>query len=795
MIQSFALLWNLFLSILQDPKSGFVYIILDALDECERASCRHLLESIADMLSNALYSVQKGVRAKFLLTSRPFLHQSYAANKEALQSRIPIDDDQPGYVDDLSKYIRERVDEICESRHFSGDVRQYLHQSMIVKADRTFLWIQVVLASIEQSIRTGKSDLEKIIASIPEDLAATYKRYLASIPQGYHDDASHLLKLLLASCRPLHLDELNVAYTLKPSHLTIDDAIRDNQNAMAHTLQGILGPLVRVSGSQVSLVHQSAKEFLLEQNGVEDDDFPALRTVNMQNSALQLATVCIQYLLLHDFQTDYFGKRNSITKLPEDISTGIITGDFWDTVDYSLDPDDLYGEATSLHADICDSLGTNFVFYGYAALHWAEHFAICEDVATHELRTAARSLLDFDTACCRNWLHFYHTRALNQVEDDAFGTDRIVLASQFNSNAILSDMLGEYEPSQATKNRSLYWAARLGHDRIVASLLRAGADPNSRELERQTALTAACEHGNSLCVIKLLADQRTDINVPGRGERGALSFACGGGYDDIVQELFKRPGCKGDSPDRSGATPFFWAVGGGHHSTVRILSRRHGVNINHQDKLGRTAISWAAGDGMADILTTLLGLPGIGVNILDKKGRSPLSWASGNGHINTVQVLLEAAAVDKASIDSDKRTAISWASAGGHYAVLLLLLDKGCPGVAMEDIDGWTPLAWAIQTDSEDTVQALLDSNKVQIEGRDRAGRTALSWAVEYGHMKVVNVLLRAGADPEARSFRGDTPISTAKKFGRQDIVHALSARCRAPGAGSESVSGATDAR
>jgi hypothetical protein len=130
MIQSFALLWSLFLTILQDPKAGFVYIILDALDECERASCRQLLESIADTLSNNFYSVQKGVTIKFLLTSQPFLYQYYAANKVALHSRIFIDNDQPGYVDDLHTFIRQRVDEICQNRHFSLEVRQYLYQSM-----------------------------------------------------------------------------------------------------------------------------------------------------------------------------------------------------------------------------------------------------------------------------------------------------------------------------------------------------------------------------------------------------------------------------------------------------------------------------------------------------------------------------------------------------------------------------------------------------------------------------------------------------------------------------------------
>lgn len=543
MIQSFALLWSLFLKILQDPKSGFVYIILDALDECERSSCRQLLESISDMLSNSLYSVPKGARVKFLLTSRPFLHESYAATKQVLQSRISIDDSQPGYVDDLRKYIRERIDEISQNRQFSSHVRQYLYESMILKADQTFLWIQVALASLETSFLTAKTDLEKIITSIPEDLANTYKRYLTSIPTHHQDDASHLLKLLLASSRPLRLDELNFAYTLKSTHSTVDDVIQDTQNARAHTVQGILGPLIRVSALQVSLVHQSVKEFILEQSVHECDSLPPLRTINAQSSALQLATACIQYLLLHDFQTDFFEPQSSLAQLPLDTSLclieppiGDVTGDFWDNEDLNFNSDVLYGETDALYSDICEALSSNFVFYSYAALYWAEHFAVCEEVASPDLKKGARSLLDVNTACCRNWLHFYQTRAVGLVDAETFEKDPVVVASQFNSNSVLNDLLGEYEPSQATKDRSLFWAARLGYDRIVTTLLLAGADPNSKELDRQTALTTASEHGNFACVVKLLADQQTNINMLGRGERSALSFACGGGHDDIVKE-------------------------------------------------------------------------------------------------------------------------------------------------------------------------------------------------------------------------------------------------------------------
>ncbi|KAF6527447.1 hypothetical protein HZS61_010491 [Fusarium oxysporum f. sp. conglutinans] len=141
-----------------------------------------------------------------------------------------------------------------------------------------------------------------------------------------------------------------------------------------------------------------------------------------------------------------------------------------------------------------------------------------------------------------------------------------------------------------------------------------------------------------------------------------------------------------------------------------------------------------------------------------------------------VEVLLTSTRVDKASVDDDKRNAISWASGGGHHHVLVKLLDGGCPGVDTKDIDGWTPLAWAIQTDSSDTVRVLVNDEEVQLERRDGGGRTALSWAVEYGHAKVVKVLLQAGADPEAKSNRGSTPISIAKQFGRDDLLSELMA-------------------
>lgn len=250
-----------------------------------------------------------------------------------------------------------------------------------------------------------------------------------------------------------------------------------------------------------------------------------------------------------------------------------------------------YDESGPSQSAVCDSLASRFPFCEYASLYWAEHFALCADAAPLDLIVLVKSVLDTDTACYRNWVRFHRTRAAISMDDEAYGWNLVVLASQYNADVILQELLGHSEPSQAIKNRSLYRASRSGHHHIVESMLRAGADPNSKELERQTSLTAAAEQGNLTCVKSLLADPQTDINVPGRKGRTALSFACGDGHNEIASLLLSQHSCFIDKPDDSGVTPFFWAVGGGYHSTVSILARHPKVDMNQRDKAGRTALS------------------------------------------------------------------------------------------------------------------------------------------------------------------------------------------------------------
>ncbi|KAI0598549.1 hypothetical protein F4775DRAFT_592269 [Biscogniauxia sp. FL1348] len=777
-IQSFSSLWSIFLRVLNDPKSGLLYVIIDALDECERVSCHQLLDSIYELVGVSGQNTGGGNHIKFLLTSRPSLKLAYTDISQT-PYQILIDEGHPGYYQDLRIFIQQRVEEIALKRKYPAEVKDFLLQALYSKADQTFLWIHMVLASVENSLLSSIKDFRDIMARIPPTLETTYLDFLSAIPPDHQETASRLLKLVLASSKSLNLDEINVAFTIDLSHQSVDDVDRDCQNAMAHTIQGILGPFARVLESKVSLVHQSAKDFLLRNDHIHESS-AILRTIHRESAALQMSIACVRYLLLNNFSRDLFGMESSPVDSifepsalpPLDLNEASSE----DNIDLNFDT--FFREPSVHDAETSQSIAARYVFYSYASLHWAEHLALCEASAPDWLRDAAKALLDVSIGHCRNWLQFYWSEVATSVEENPMNFDRLVLAAYFNLHETLKDLLN-YKPPQEVKDQALFWASRAGHSRIVATLLEAGADPGIRGgSSMQYALTTAAENGHLACVVALLADERTDVNIQGRNGRTALSFACSNGLGDIAQVLLDHPGCDPNRPDNTGATPLFWAAGGGHMALITALAARPDVELNHRDNTGRTVVSWAAGDGTDEVLRHLLRpRSGFDADIRDNKGRSPLSWAAGNGHAAAAHVLLlhrrGADTIDiAADRDRDGRNPVSWASGGGHLGVLRLLLPRGADDA---DADGWAPLAWAVHNDAPGVVEALAATGEVDLDRRDGAGRTALSWAVEYGHARVVRALLREGADPGPVGGEvdeaGPAPVVVARRYGRGDLA------------------------
>ncbi|KAB5580049.1 hypothetical protein GE09DRAFT_904211, partial [Coniochaeta sp. 2T2.1] len=748
-VQSVHNLWNIFENITSDPSCGTTCVLIDALDECEGQSRVELLRCIRDFTETSSGLLVGRQMVKFIITSRPTLLALGGEGRRIIDRiithRISIDEGERGYDDDLRSFISERVDELAQSHDLSSENWDLLRERLYSNSGQTFLWVTMVLTMLEKNLEVTVKDFRNIVKAIPHDLQETYEEFIHQIPSDHQTTASKLLKLVLGSSRPLTLDEFNIAFTIDSSHRTSKDVASNYNTRMDNTLQGIIGPLIRISESKVTLVHQSAKDFLLHRNG-KNPGLPAMDANTEENCALAIASACVQYLRLDDFAVDICSLSESDYEWgshpPSICQSSIASGDSQD--EGPLIPSDIFDQNDTMVPDACRLLDRKRTLYRYAALHWAEHFSLCEASAPDDLREGARTLLN--TTHGSNW--FLFLREHMNASDRSFPQtlDLVTVAAYFNLHETLEHYM-DSDDITSRKDDALFWAAQQGHTRLVKTLLKAGADPTVRVSDEQCALLVAAQYGHLDCVVALLEDRRTDVNQPGKRGRTALMYACSGGYNDIVALLRCRDDIQVNEEDYVGATALFWAVARGHAPTVSELMRCAALDLNHTDKDGRTALSWAAEDGAESVLKTLLKSSKVAANLADANGFSPLLRAAHDGCTKAVKVLLQYRRVDKNAVDNVGRNAIHLACWNAHFEVLRQLVDSDFPGVDDADKAGWTPLMWAIVHDKPHMVDKLIATGLVEVDRQDKTGRTALSWAVEHGHLNVVRTLLRAGAD------------------------------------------------
>ncbi|KAI1176886.1 hypothetical protein F4777DRAFT_587643 [Nemania sp. FL0916] len=687
-LSSFSALWSIFEKMISDLKSSTLYIIIDALDECEGSSCRELLGSIHDLVNASNYIAGSSGRVKFMVTSRPTLGQPYNYLRE---HQFAIDEQQPGHEEDIRIFIQKRVEEITHRNSCSEASKTFLLEALLPRADQTFMWIHMVLASLERSPLASIHDFRNIITKLPPDLENTYIDFVSAIPSHYQNSASQLLRLLFGSPRTLLLDEINAAFTIKPSHHSIEEVLRDCQPAIDRTILGVMGPLVRISGSKVFLIHQTVKDFLL------------MSDVTVETSALSIATACIEYLLLSSFSDDLYaaeyssvGSSYGSSQSNDEPSEIVSSVGSWDDDVPNFNAGLQILKSGALYVKKSKAIASKYSLYRFSSLYWAECFAVCEASAPEKLRLAAASLLDSSTMNCQNWLRFYSAEVADSPSDIHSGSNPMALAAYFNLQTILVDFLHSGSSSQLEKDQALYWGALSGHSRIVTTMLEAGADPN-RIFKVHTALMAAAARGHMECVVRLLDSGRCNLNMKDELGWGALTLAAINDHQDIFKYLLDRGDCDIDGTDISGFTPLMWAAIRGYVAVVSTLAKHPGVNINRRDNFGLTAISWAASKGMDNVLKCLLKLQGIDANLQDNLGGAPLSRAASYGHAGAVKILLRSKQVDTDTVDRIGMNAISCACEHGHEDALRVMLKHGCRGFDDPNVRGETPLARAVE--------------------------------------------------------------------------------------------------
>jgi len=262
------------------------------------------------------------------------------------------------------------------------------------------------------------------------------------------------------------------------------------------------------------------------------------------------------------------------------------------------------------------------------------------------------------------------------------------------------------------------------------------------------------------------------VLVVGCGESSIHQAAGDGNIEAVKRHL--DAGADVNAKDDVGWTPLHSAAYYGHKEIVELLIA-NGADVNANDRGGSTPLHWAANKEVAELLID----KGADVNA----GRSDGGWtplqAMASGGRKEVAELLIAEGADVNAIDGRGWTPLFNAAHGGRREAVKLLISKGADVNAMIE-DGHSPLDEVTHPDNphaaKKEIADLLRKHGGKT-GEELKAEESIHDAAGYGNIEAVQQHLDAGADVNAKTESGRTPLDWAEKVYTPDSPEVKAAK------------------
>ena len=342
-----------------------------------------------------------------------------------------------------------------------------------------------------------------------------------------------------------------------------------------------------------------------------------------------------------------------------------------------------------------------------------------------------------------------------------------------------------------------------GHYDIVHFLLKNGACPNQKYpfdektmsgdvpyTHREMSLLAMEVYHGRLGVLQLLVKHGADVNQKTEGNIGPLDVAIESEKNiqsmdlrvQIVKFLLENNVFTEYKDKTRKLSPFHRAVEEGHFEVVKLLIQ-HGVDMESRNYFDNTPIITAAHKGHLAILKLLLE-QSIDINSKGSKDYSMLHFAVEDFNIEMVAFLLENGANVNALTGKNNTPLHSACNDSDHHLkrmkVTEILLKYGAD-ISARNIAGATPLHSAAEYGLNLAVDLFL--KKIAKTGAtidicgdiaNMFGRTPLFCAALKGHLYIVKMLTRKGANVNFKDSQNSTVLHSAANNGHVEICEYL---------------------
>lgn len=367
-----------------------------------------------------------------------------------------------------------------------------------------------------------------------------------------------------------------------------------------------------------------------------------------------------------------------------------------------------------------------------------------------------------------------------------------------------------------------------GHPEMVERLLEAGANPNQTAEYSQTpplveAARRNCER-SAVALLRAGADPNrhapTVVLEEALVRVSPLHLAAVLGNSAMAKELVQA-GADANAKDGQGKTPFDWARERGHTEVERALAS---TGARQREASADELLLEAARQGKLDSVREALAA-GADLEARDGKARTqnftPLLLAAFADHTDICRELVERGAQVDALDLSDKipgyllgemedeqlaemgylpnRTPLLWALVNGNEELACFLIERGAD-VEHKDHFGLTPMLLAARQDSPQLLDRLREAGakvdkaggrkatalleacahgaarstgwllkqKVKLERKNSYKETPLLAACSDVHVEIIEMLLGAGAEPNAIDGLGYSPLAKLAIASRQ---------------------------
>ena len=375
---------------------------------------------------------------------------------------------------------------------------------------------------------------------------------------------------------------------------------------------------------------------------------------------------------------------------------------------------------------------------------------------------------------------------------------------------------------------ALHYAAANGHKAVVDLLLSKGAKPGAQTGNGVTPLHLAARKGYEEVVKALLAagapvnaaskelgtSDTEDLQYRISAGQTPLHLAAIAGYAGLVQLLLAK-GADVNAVDVFGRTPLSDAVDKHYQPVVQLLLAAHANPNAGTSDLPLTEAAFYGDMAALKLLLANGTASDINTNVssdfrgtygqpYDWRGKlTPLAVAVNQKHADAVAELIRAKAdpdgsgpdgarlIFYALPDAPSLKALLEGGAdpnrldgggsspllravmeGAQPAVELLLAHKADPNVGRPQ-DGWTPLQEAAQREIKGIAQVLLKAG-ADVNAKGTYGFTPLHMAVSRKQREVTELLLANHADPNAKDNEGHTPLHLAVQSGEREMAELL---------------------